>query len=78
MFPVSGAEQFIATGMIHGFIPDASAVAYFRLLNPALPASRNRVHRPASRALTLNFRSPRLEPAGPRPPSPAFSAPRSE
>ncbi len=53
MLPVSGAEQFSASGAIHGLRPVSSAIgAYCRLVRPA-PCSefgRNRFHSPRERA----------------------------
>src|SRR3954451_21540125 len=58
MFPVSGAEQLIASGAIHGLRPVISASgAYCRFVNPA-PCScvrgRNRFHSPRRRASALS------------------------
>ena len=61
MFPVSGAEQLMASGAIHGLWPVISASgAYWRLVRPA-PNSwvrgRNRFHRPRLRASVLSSSS---------------------
>ena len=58
MLPVSGAEQLIASGAIHGLRPVISASgAYWRLVSPA-PYSwvrgRNRFHSPRRRASALS------------------------
>ena len=59
MLPVSGAEQLIASGAIHGFRPVISASgAYWRFVSPA-PYScvrgRNRFHSPRSPRLDLQL-----------------------
>ena len=59
MLPVSGAEQLIASGAIHGFRPVISASgAYWTFVRPA-PYSwvrgRNRFHSPRRRASRLQL-----------------------
>src|SRR5215207_3767758 len=58
MLPVSGAEQFSASGAIHGLRPVISASgAYCRLVSPApcsWVAGRNRFHSPRRRASALS------------------------
>jgi hypothetical protein len=58
MFPVSGAEQFSASGAIQGLRPVISASgAYCRLVSPApcsWTAGRNRFHSPRSRACAFS------------------------
>ena len=58
MLPVSGAEQLIASGAIHGFRPVISASgAYCMFVSPApysWVAGRNRFHNPRRRASALS------------------------
>ena len=59
MLPVSGAEQLIASGAIHGLRPVISASgAYCRLLRPApCVPGRNRFHSPRDLASACSSRS---------------------
>ncbi len=58
MLPVSGAEQFIATGASLMLRPLSSAMgAYWRLLRPGSPLGRNRFHSPRALASSCSSRT---------------------